>query len=298
MPEEGQPLTSHEEVLRLEEIVGIVSRLATRFGLRGVRLTGGEPLVRRGLVHLVAMLADLDLADLAMTTNALALERFAEPLARAGLRRVNVSLDSLDAERFSRLTRGGDLDRVLRGIDAAIRAGLTPVKANVVLLRGENEDEAADLLRFGADRDVEVRFLELMALGASARTQPELVVTAGEVRQSLEASGFSFEPAPAPAGAPATRWTAILPDGRRARAGFIAPESAPFCHTCRRLRLTATGRLLGCLMHEDGPDLRAAMRGAGGVDEEAFDRSVVEATALKPACRIPASGRPMHAVGG
>ena len=297
-PQEGIAPSLHREILRFEEIVAIVARLADRYGLRGIRLTGGEPLVRRGVVDLIAMLAQLPLADVALTTNAQRLAALADPLARAGLRRVNISLDSLDSERFARLTRGGDLRAVLAGLDAALAAGLTPLKLNVVLLAGETEQEAPAFVRFAADRGVEVRFLELMALGEARGWQGQWGVSAADVRSSLGSAGINLTPTPAAPGAPARRFVADLPDGRRANVGFIAAESEPFCRTCRRLRLTSTGQLLGCLMHEAGTDLRAIMRAPGGLNEAAFDAAVRAAASLKPACRPMASARPMHAVGG
>ena len=284
-------------VLDFEEIVAIVERMKQRFGLRAVRLTGGEPLLRRRLPELVGMLASLGLEDLAMTTNGQALQRFAKPLVEAGLRRVNVSLDTLDPERFRRMN-GGDLERVWHGIDAALERGLSPVKLNVVVLQRYNDDELLDLVDFAATRCLEIRFLELMALGEAASRFRDRMVPSAVVRSRLIAAGISLKQAPTRRGAPARRWMARLPDGRQVAIGFVSSETSPFCQDCGRLRLTARGMLLGCLKHESGPDLRAILRAPGGYDEVAFDDAIRRAIRLKTAGRPSLVHRSMSAVGG
>lgn len=295
MPD-GEPIHApREEILRYEEIAAIVERLRDRFGLRRVRITGGEPLVRPHLETLVALLHGLGLEEISMTTNGQILARSIDALAAAGLQRVNVSLDSLDSGRFRRLT-GGDLTRTLEGIEALDRAGLRPVKINTVVIRGHNEEDVVPLTRWAIERGYEIRFLELMAIGCVQSYHPEMFVPTREVRGTI-GEAFPIEPAEGEEGAPARLWH-IDVDGKRGLVGFISPETEPFCSGCRRLRLTAKGKFLGCLMHDDGPDVRTAIRAPGGVDEEMFDRAVRGAVFSKPIERIYASSGHMMSIGG
>jgi cyclic pyranopterin phosphate synthase len=295
MPD-GEPVHApREDILRYEEIAVIVERLRDRFGLKRVRITGGEPLVRPHLDALVALLHGLGLEEISMTTNGQILARSIDSLAAAGLDRVNVSLDSLDPERFRRLT-GGDLSRTLEGIEALDRAGLRPVKINTVVIRGHNEEDVLPLTRWAIERGYELRFLELMAIGCVQTYHPEMFVPTREVRSKI-GEAFPMEPAEGEEGAPARLWHVEV-DGRRGLVGFISPETEPFCSGCRRLRLTAKGKFLGCLMHDDGPDVRAAIRAPDGVDEEMFDSAVRAAVFSKPIERIYASGGHMMSIGG
>ena len=296
-PPEGVALVSHEEVLRLEEILHFVRFVRDRFGLALVRLTGGEPLLRRGLADLVRGLDGLGLPDLAMTTNGQRLAEMARPLRRAGLRRVNVSLDSLDPDTYRRLTRGGDLARTLRGIAAARDAGLAPVKLNTVVLRRINDEEVAALARFGLEQGCEVRFLELMPIGEAAPRHARWFVSSAEVRRRV-AGTMHLEPLAEEPGSSSRTFLARGQDGRTGRVGFVSPCSEPFCDGCRRLRLTTTGRLLGCLGQRRGVDVRAALRAPGGPDEADLDRAVREALRAKQAARHFAEQEPMLRIGG
>src|SRR6185312_10694399 len=244
MPAEGLPWLPRAEVLtddELERLVGIAVRL---LGVREVRLTGGEPLIRPGLPGLVGRLAALEPRPrLSLTTNGVALARLAAPLAAAGLDRVNVSLDTLDPELFRTLTRRDRHERVIAGIDAALDAGLGPVKINTVLMRGVNDHEAADLLRWSLERGCELRFIEQMPLDAQHGWDRSAMVTAEEILKSLEAE-FDLEPegADARGTAPAETWRVVghtAPGGGPARVGVIASVTRPFCGDCDRVRLTA-----------------------------------------------------------
>jgi len=298
MPAEGTEPVSHDAVLRYEEIELLV-RVAAREGVRRVRLTGGEPLVRRGLDRLVRLLAQVPgLNDLAMTTNGQLLAEWAAPLRAAGLRRVNLSLDSLRSDRYGQLTRGGDLGRVWEGIAAAEAAGLQPIKINVVLLRGVNSDETRAFARLAQQRALHVRFLEFMPIGSGVRWQHADCVPSGESRRELEALGGLQPLGRAPG---ATSETFTWP-GAEGTVGLISPLSACFCGDCSRLRVSADGKLRPCLLRDGSVDVRAALRGPR--PERAVREALRAAAAAKPrahgtrepAYAGPASG--MSAIGG
>ena len=263
MPAEGLRWLPREEVLSTPEITRLAAILVGT-GVRTIRLTGGEPLVRRDLPELIRALNDLapDL-DISLTTNGYLLGRRAAELRDAGLRRVNVSLDSLRAERFARLTRRDALTQVIAGIDAAKAAGLSPVKVNVVVMRGINDDEVVDFARFARERDVAVRFIEWMPLDASGEWTAESVVAGDEL---LDAAEAVFPLVPVESGHdPATRRR--FADGAAGELGVIPTVSAPFCDRCNRIRLTADGQLRTCLFSVEETDLRGPLR-AGADDAE------------------------------
>ncbi len=261
MPEAGVPLVAMGDMLTYEEIA-IVARGAMAAGVRRFRLTGGEPLARRGIAALVRLLADLGPDDLALTTNGLGLAEHAAGLKAAGLGRVTVSLDTLRPERFAAITRRPGLDRILAGIAAARRAGLAPIKVNTVVIRGVNDDEIADFVRFAGAEGLELRFIELMPTSGLTTEckelgawRPALFVKGAEVRARIEAAFGPLEPLPAGGGVAAM---GRLADGTRL--GFITPVSEPFCGGCERLRLGPDGRLRVCLFDRAGVDLRRALR--------------------------------------
>ncbi len=263
MPEEGMDWLPRHELLTFEEIERIARLMVERFGVDALRLTGGEPTVRSHLPVLVERLARLG-TDLALTTNGASLRLVAQDLADAGLRRVNVSLDSLRPERFAELTRRDALAATLDGIDAAVEVGFVPVKVNAVLVRGVNDDEIEDLARYGRDRGVELRYIEFMPLDAEEGWGPERVVPRDEVLARLAAIG-AFEAVGAIDGpAPAERYRWL--DGR-GTFGVIPTVSHAFCGDCDRLRLTAEGALRSCLFATDETDLRGPLR-AGATDDE------------------------------
>jgi GTP 3',8-cyclase len=280
MPEEGLVWLDRAELLTYEEQARIARICVERFGFEAVRVTGGEPTLRARLPRLFELLAPLGV-DLAMTTNGVRLPDVAHDLAAAGLRRVNVSLDSLRPATFRALTRRDELPRVLAGIDAALDAGLDPVKVNCVVMRGVNDDEVVDLAAFGRDRGVGVRFIEFMPLDAPSEWSMDQVVPAREILERIDAA-FPLEPVPAAAGhtEPAARHR--YADGR-GDVGVIASVTEPFCGDCDRVRITAEGRFRTCLFALDETDLRALLRQAGPPDgiDDAVATAIAGAVAAK-----------------
>jgi cyclic pyranopterin phosphate synthase len=275
MPAEGLPWLPNSKLLTDDEINRLVRLAVQRLGVTEVRFTGGEPLIRPGLPAIIAAAASLTpRPTLSLTTNGIGLARLAGPLRAAGLDRVNVSLDTIDPERFATLTRRDRLPDVLAGLAGAATAGLTPVKINSVLMRGINDQDAPDLLRFALAHGYELRFIEQMPLDAQHGWDRSSMVTAAEILAALQAE-FTLLPDPAErGGAPAETWLvdgATDPDGRPARVGVIGSVTRPFCGDCDRTRLTADGQVRACLFATEESDLRAALR-AGADDEELAGR--------------------------
>ena len=262
MPEEGMQWMPRSEILTFEEIERLARICVDRYGFDGIRLTGGEPTIRAHISTLVAKLAALGV-DVAMTTNGATLRNCADELRAAGLNRLNISLDSLDPEKFARMTRRDELDNVLLGIEAAKRAGFSPVKINAVIERGVNDDEIVDLARFGRDEAVEVRFIEFMPLDAGDEWQRGKVVGQDEIVATLSEE-WALEQVPARGAAPADRWRYLDGGGT---VGVIPTVTKPFCGDCDRVRLTADGQFRTCLFATDEFDLRAALRD-GETDDE------------------------------
>jgi len=302
MPPEGMPWRSHEEILRYEEIEMIV-RAAAELDISKVRLTGGEPLVRAGIVGLVHKLARIPgVDDLAMTTNGILLSRYATDLAEAGLQRVNVSLDTLRPERFRRITRLGRMENVLEGMEAARQAGLEPIKINTVVIRGMNDDEVVDLARKTMEAGWNVRFIELMPVGNGVLADGgwrERVVTGKEIRQQIEAVLGELEPAKMSAGGGPARYYRL--PGAKGTLGFITPISEHFCYRCNRLRLTADGQLRPCLLSDQEIDLRTPLRQGAGVAQ--IKGLLLKGIESKPMqhhldeCQLP-ENRAMSEIGG
>ena len=264
MPPEGLEWLPRAELLTFEEIERLARLLVERFGVHSIRLTGGEPTVRARLADLVAMLAPLG-TDLALTTNGATLGLLAENLATAGLRRINISLDSLRADRFRDLTLRDDLHRVLDGVDAALAAGLDPVKINVVVMRGQNDAELLDFAEFGRRKGVEVRFIEYMPLDAEEGWHASSVVGLDEITQRIGAV-FPFEPH-RQGSEPASRFR--YQDGK-GFFGVVASVTQSFCGSCDRIRLTADGQFRNCLFGLEEYDLRGPLR-SGATDDELAD---------------------------
>ena len=267
MPEEGMQWLPRSEVLTFEEIERVARVCVEHFGIDAIRLTGGEPTVRAHLPVLVGKLASLQTpagapVDLAMTTNGATFRSLAPDLVSAGLRRVNISLDTLRHDRFVTLTRRDELPRVLDGIEAAVEAGLAPVKVNVVVMRDVNDDELVDLAAFGRDRGVTVRFIEWMPLDADQRWRHDAVVSQAEIVAAIDAV-FPLEPL-VRGSEPAERFA--YRDGV-GEVGVIPSVTRAFCGTCDRIRLTADGQLRSCLFATDEVDLRAVLR-SGAPDAE------------------------------
>lgn len=264
MPASGMQFQPREELLTDEELLRIV-RIAAESGFRKLRLTGGEPTVRPHLVDLVREMKRMPgIEEISMTTNALILNRLAEPLAEAGLDRVNISIDTLDPVRFKFMTRGGRLDLVWQGIEAAERAGLTPIKLNTVVLKGMNDHEVGDMAALTLDHPWQVRFLEIMPLEGVGEVHDEGLVTSEMTLARLEERFGKLDPVETDPADPARLWK--IP-GSAGTIGFISPVSQPFCASCNRVRLTADGKLRLCLLREDEVDLRDLLR-AGGTDDD------------------------------
>lgn len=270
MPQEGMQWQRREDLLSFEEIERVAQILVERFGVNAIRLTGGEPTVRAKLSILVAKLAALNV-DLAMTTNGVTLPLLANELRAAGLTRINISLDSLRADRFEQLTRRNELPRVLEGVDAALDAGFSPVKVNVVMMKGVNDDEIVDFARFGRDRGVVVRFIEFMPLDADEIWSNDQVMTQTEILNSLSGE-FDLVPLERTS-APATRWR--YADGL-GEIGIVASVSQSFCESCDRVRITADGQFRNCLFATEETDVRALLRDGASDDDiaEVLQRSV------------------------
>jgi cyclic pyranopterin phosphate synthase len=265
MPEEGMQWLPRQELLTFEEIERVARLCVERYGFTGVRLTGGEPTLRAHLPVLVAKLAALgDHVDLSMTTNGASLPLLAADLRRAGLRRVNVSLDTLRRERFLAITRRDRLQEVLDGIDAAVAAGFAPVKVNAVVVRGVNDDELVDLAAFGRDRGVVMRFIEVMPLDAQRSWSGDRVVPAEEIVARIGAV-FPLEPVAERGSAPAERWR--YTDGR-GEVGVVASVTRSFCSSCDRVRLTADGMFRNCLFALRETDLRPVLRDPAASDDD------------------------------
>ena len=300
MPPEGLPWLPSADTLTDEETSRLIRIAVTRLGVAEIRFTGGEPLLRPGLVGLVAAAAALrPRPKLSLTTNAIGLDKTAPALVAAGLDRVNVSLDTLDEDRFATLAHRRRLPDTLRGLHAAAAAGLTPVKLNTVLMRGVNDDEAVRLLDFALDHGYELRFIEQMPLDAGHVWRREEMVTADEILAALTAR-YTLTPDPAHRGsAPAETW---LVDGGPGKVGVIGSVTRPFCGDCDRTRLTADGQVRNCLFARTESDLRTPMR-AGATDDDLAARWVIamagkaaghgidDPTFLQPS-------RPMSAIGG
>ncbi|WP_425548567.1 GTP 3',8-cyclase MoaA [Allohahella marinimesophila] len=267
-------------VLTLEELAHIGSTFV-ELGVQKIRLTGGEPLVRRDVMSLVTELGRLEgLKELTMTTNGSQLVKLAQPLRAAGLSRLNVSLDSLIPERFRELTRTGDLQQVLSGIDAAKAAGFPSIKLNAVIMKGRNEDEVLDLVRFVLSKGLDLSFIEEMPLGAITEHDRASVYVSSEALRQLITSEYQLQPMlqQTALGGPSRYWR--IP-GHESRIGFISPHSENFCATCNRVRLTVEGRLLLCLGNEHSIDLREIVRQYPN-DRAALKAAIVASMDVKP----------------
>ncbi len=266
------------EVLSLEEIA-FVCRAFVELGVEKIRITGGEPLVRQGVLSLLQQVGALPgLRELTMTTNGSQLPRMAADVRAAGVRRLNISLDTLNPAKFKAMTRTGDIEQVLMGINAARAAGFERIKLNAVILKGFNHDEAADLVGFAVERDLDISFIEEMPLGEVSGHDRELCFYPSQrIREDLQGR-FSLTPTEESSGGP-SRYYRV--EGARTRVGFISPHSENFCASCNRVRLTVAGRLLLCLGNEDSVDLKALLREYPG-DMPRLKQALIDAMVLKP----------------
>jgi cyclic pyranopterin phosphate synthase len=263
MPEEGLPWIEKSEILSYEEIATIV-RAAAKTGVRAIRLTGGEPLIRRDLERLVGLIAAVEgIDDISLSTNGLLLAEQAQRLRAAGLTRVNVSLDTLRPDRFEAIARRPGLERVLEGIEAAFAAGLGPVKLNCVVMRGQNDDEVAAFAELTRERAIAVRFIEMMPVAENVGAHADAYISATEILDRIRALG-TLEPVDGPAGNGPARYYAFA--GAAGSVGVISPLSHDYCDTCNRVRLSADGRLKLCLFGDHFIDLRTPVRDGSGED--------------------------------
>jgi cyclic pyranopterin phosphate synthase len=305
MPAEGLPWSAAEQLLQPDEIVRLVRIGVTRLGITKVRFTGGEPLLAKHLEEIVAATAELrPRPQLALTTNGVLLAKHADALARAGLDRVNVSLDSVDDLRFAAITRRDRLTDVLAGLAAAHAAGLRPVKVNAVLDPVTGLDDAVSLVRFCLGHDYQLRIIEQMPLDAGHQWRREATVTADQVLAQLRRHSFALEPDRAPRGSAAAElWRITDPaTGQTGKVGIIASVTQPFCSSCNRARLTADGQLRSCLFAIEETDLRGLLRGGAGDDAiEAAWRAAIWGKPAGHGINDPdfvQPARPMSAIGG
>jgi cyclic pyranopterin phosphate synthase len=270
---EGVPHVESPEILSYEELFTI-ARVATLKGISKIRITGGEPLVRKDLVKFIEMISPLsNITDLSLTTNGTLLKEFAQPLYNAGIKRVNISLDSLKEDRYREITRGGILKRVWEGIDAVEKTGISPIKINVVVIKGLNDDELIDFARLSLEHPYQIRFIEYMPVGISNGWEKEKYVSYEEMLRKIE-TFLPLVPAKRPGdGGPAKLYHFWEGKGE---VGFISPLSQHFCSTCNRLRLTADGKLRTCLFSDEEIDLKSVLRKGGGEQElkDLFDLAI------------------------
>lgn len=274
---ESMTFLPKESVLSLEEI-GRIAQVFSELGVEKIRLTGGEPLVRRDVMQVIDYIGGLGLKDFAMTTNGSQLPRFAKDLKTAGLQRLNISLDSLDAKKFKRITRTGNLQQVLDGIDAALAAGFTGIKLNAVIMKGRNEDEVLDLVEFARSKNIDISFIEEMPLGVvSDHERGETYCSSDEVRKIIT-SRYTITPSKSKTAGPSRYYS--MPDSA-INLGFISPHSHNFCGECNRVRVTVEGRLLLCLGNEHSIDLRPALRNHPH-DNLPLKTAIIDSMAMKP----------------
>jgi cyclic pyranopterin phosphate synthase len=281
MPKEGVSSVGHDDILRYEEILRIV-KVAVRLGITKVRITGGEPLVRRGVIDFISSLKKIpELKDISLTTNAILLENYAEALFKAGIRRINISLDSLDPGKYARITRGGSLQAVLKGIESTYYHGFSPIKINTVAIKGFNEDEILDFARMTLEKPIWVRFIELMQMGNAIPWNEGTFLPTEEIIARLRSS-FCLEAVNGTrdeSAGPADRYRINEGIGE---IGFISPVSQHICRSCNRLRLTAEGHLRACLLSDEELDVKTPLRrGCSDEDVEVMLREIISRKPLQ-----------------
>jgi len=298
MPEKALKRFDQSDILTTDEVLRIVL-IAAKYGVRKVRLTGGEPLLRKDILPLISGIKGAGIRDLSITTNGQRLADMAQALKQAGLDRVNISLDTLIADRYRKITRGGELDRVWEGIKASERAGLSPVKINMVPVRGVNDDEVSRFAALTMYKDIHIRFIEFMPIGNNGSWQPDSYLSKDEIMGRVAIDGKLIQ-LPFKGGGPSRNYRI---EGTQGMIGFISPISDCFCGSCNRLRLTAIGKLRPCLFSESTTDLRAPLRNGASDDElESLYRSAVLSKparhALHEGSLLHPSLSPMSQIGG
>ncbi len=303
MPKEGLSVIGHEDILKYEEILRIVD-VAVKMGIAKVRITGGEPLVRRGAVDFIARLSALSgLTDISLTTNGVLLESYADSLFQAGIKRINISLDSLNEQKYACITRGGELKTVLRGIDAAHQEGFNPVKINTVVIKGTNDDEILDFARLSLKKPFQIRFIELMPMGRAGDLYAGKYISNDIIRKKIEGE-FHLEALLGKNNHTDGPARVYRIEGAKGTIGFISPISSHFCRNCNRLRLTADGHLRACLLSDGEINLREALR-RSCTDEElkqlikdAVDKKPLQHDISRDENRLRKCAKEMSSLGG
>lgn len=293
-PESGLELSKHKDILTYEEIA-VVVRHAVKLGIKSFRLTGGEPFARRNIEHLLYMLGNIQgIEDLAITTNGIYLKNYAKVLKETGLFRLNISLDSLEEAKFERITRGGKLKDVLDGIEEVLCLGFKNTKINVVAMKGVNDDEFEDFARLTLERDLEVRFIEYMAMNRANLSSEDQFIPMADIISIIEKNNDLAALPPPELGSGAAKIYKI--NGAMGKLGFVSAVSQPFCNSCNRLRLTSDGKLRSCLLSGGEVDLRIVLR--NNPTEESLTNAFIRAANLKPPVHSGKGHVIMHQVGG
>jgi len=287
-PEEQFKFIPHKEILRYEEIVEII-KVAVNLGITKVRITGGEPLVRKGIVDFIKKLRSIEkLEEISLTTNGFFLAEYAEKMKAAGLNRVNISLDSLQEDKYRRITRGGSLERALRGIDSALKIGLLPIKINTVLIRGINDDEVEDFVRLTLERPLNIRFIELMPYREDITDNyKDKFISVLEIKESL-AKKYSFSPIDTSSGNGPAKYYQI--EGGKGTIGFITALSQHFCQSCNRIRLTSEGKIRPCLFSNQEIDIKKAIREVESTENEQICREKIIRKKIEMAVKLKPKG--------
>jgi cyclic pyranopterin phosphate synthase len=298
MPPGGTELSRKEEILSFEEILKIIKH-GVRLGINKIRITGGEPLVRKGITSLVRHITGIKgIDDIAMTTNGVFLKEFATELKSSGLSRLNISLDTMREDRYRDITRGGKIQDVFEGVEATLKAGFKGTKMNAVVMRGTNDDEIQDFVRYILERDIELRFIELMASGWKNMVDEERFVPTSEIIEKVKEVGELVPVKQRVGGGPATIYRI---KGALGSIGFISAVSKPFCSTCNRLRLTSDGRLRSCLLSGGEVDVKDILRSSDLNEEElaeALTDAFIKVTTMKPTVHSGKNSAIMNQIGG
>lgn len=291
-------MSRKEEILSFEEILKIIKH-GVRLGINKIRITGGEPLVRKGITSLVRHITGIKgIDDIAMTTNGVFLKEFATELKSSGLSRLNISLDTMREDRFHDITRGGKIQDVFEGVEAVLKAGFKGTKMNAVVMRETNDDEIQDFVRYIMKRDIELRFIELMASGWKNMVDEERFVPTSEIMEKVKEVGDLVPVKQRLGGGPATIYRI---KGALGSIGFISAVSKPFCSTCNRLRLTSDGRLRSCLLSGGEVDVKDILRSSDLNEEElaeALTEAFIKVTTMKPTVHSGKNNAVMNQIGG
>ena len=298
MPPGGSELSDRDEILSFEEILKIIKH-GVSLGVNKIRLTGGEPLVRRDITSLIKQISDIEgINDIALTTNGVNLKEYAGALKESGLSRLNISLDTLKADRFSDITRGGNIQDVFDGVEEVLKVGFTGTKMNTVIMRGQNDDEILDFVRYIRERDIELRFIELMASGWKNMVDADRFIPSAEIMEKIQEIGELVPVKERVGGGPATIYRM---KGSLGSIGFISAVSKPFCSTCNRLRLTSDGKLRSCLLSGGEVDIKNILRSSSLSEEELADKlteTFIKVTTMKPIVHSGENKAVMNQIGG